>query len=242
MFRFILPLIFCALSAFGQTPQAWHSMLSRLAVPTSGGLTAPSFVRSATNSWVAGSQTKTLSAFDCSGGTYLVVGFCLYGSGTGNQATQVLANAVAMTELVRTNWYSSAGEVSLWGLPNPTTGDIVASFYTSIGHGVMGAVLLNNGSSVGSVAAAYLASTTLYGMTNTVSSTVTTDTVIDGLGFYVNTSAASGDYQTTRLLARNVGAGLGMSMQTGLAGSTTMYWTNTAADRLAQVVAVIHGK
>lgn len=178
-------------------------LLSR---PRAASVTAPSFVRSATNS-SASAQTLTITGFDCSGGNFLVV-VAAERNGTLRQFTTVTANggAQACSTNMITNLNSSVtGRIGIWSLANPTTGDITVSL--SGGAATQGfhvlAMLFNTATSTNIVDGNF--STSARTSMAVTSSTAATDLMVSAGGWVVTAGidASVGAGETIRGIGTN---------------------------------------
>lgn len=206
-------------------------------------LSVPTFVRSGTNSANTGASL-TVSAFNCSGGNYLIVGISEK-SGTTRTVSSVTCNTVTCTQLAVSNLIAASGRVYIYGLANPTTGDVVVTLTGSVTAGVAMGTLLFNG--VGSNGATDAINQTVLAASSSVAPTsVTTDLVVDILAFQdIANNFTAGGSQTVKCSGiLTIGnAALLMSTKTGTSSTTTMSWSVDGVGAIMSQLGVsLHGQ
>lgn len=231
--KLLTALLFLPLLAFGQA-YSFRDPTVQFPATASAPLTLPTFVRAGTNS-SASATTLTIAAFSVTGSNpYLIVGVNERSSLT-VRTPSVTANGVAMTQLVGTNYTDTKGTNVLFGLANPTTGDIVVTLSGSANAGfAVNALLFNGCATVGAAAADYSAA----GRTSVsvAPASVATDLVVDILATGAWTAGGSQVVRSTT----TTGQTSSMSTLTGSAGTATMSWSGSSAV-ISQVAIVLHG-
>lgn len=231
-------LLLLPFAALGQNPIAFWSPPAVAAA-----LTQPSFVRAGTNG-SANASSVTISAFNCSGGNYLIVEVSEKNS-IGRTISGITANGVAMTKLAETNLLAATGHQYIFGLASPATGDIVVSASGAITTGFsVGALLFNNVGSTGDIQQDEV--TSLRASVSVSLSTVATDLCVDLLGYQqIANNFSAGASQTLRVI-EEPGAtlvSLRASTKPASAGSTTMSWSVDGTGAICSLSAIVlHGK
>ncbi len=231
----------CAPGPQGQAIKTY--LLCQYANKGPGG-SAPVFVRSGNAGTVASASTLSVVGFNATGGNFLLVGVT-WRTGILRTITSITANGVAMNLIDSCVAGSANGRLFLYGLANPTSGDIIVTWNNTIAQGIaIGACLFSGVTTTGTPAN----SVSLVAV-NTISITpvsVTTDLVVDALSFLSTTGVAVlNDASQTQLLIQDNGntfQSLAMSSKPGAAGTTTMTWNASGAGEALSLDGVaLHG-
>lgn len=199
----------------------------------------PTLVRVGTNE-LGGSATLTISAFNCSGGNFMVIGFA-WSSGTPRAISSITVNGVAATNIYNTNYNSTTtGKVGLYGLVNPTTGDVVVTLNSAPTSLTISAMLFNNVGGVGASSGDFLS--TARTSTSDSLTTLSSDLVVDAEAYSGSTAfpTVAGGQTLQIQSATAAGGNLSNGTKAGGAGSTTVTW-NSASQTLAWVGTVLNG-
>lgn len=197
-------------------------------------LSVPTFVRAATNA--SGSASSlTISSFSVTGSNpYLLVMEVNNSTLTARTVTSITANGAAMSLLVNTQ-YVTRGNCYIYGLANPTSGDVVCTLSGTANSGVvLHAVLLNGAATTGAVAANF-SNSARTSVSDDVSPTVTSDLVVD---FTVGATWAGGGSQSQVSSAGTILSTV--TTLTGASGTTTMSESG-ANNIVSHLVATVHG-
>lgn len=201
-------------------------------------LTPPTLVRASTN-FATGVSSFTISGFDCSGGNFLLVKLN-FTSGLTRTITSVSCNAVACTNIYTTNWIStSGGKVAIYGLVNPTTGNVVITLNGAPNNMSYCAELWNNVGGVSASSADFLNSART--STSDSLTTISTDVVSDILATGLNVGTAGGGQTVDIQNNPPTAATSNTSHKTGASGSTSMAWT-FSSQAVSWAGCVLNGK
>jgi len=188
--------------------------------------TPPAFVEYWTGSVGAGGTGFTNSSFSASGGNYavLVIAFRTGGSFT----TTPTINAVPMTLLNSASYFTGSGSNMVYGLANPSSGNVAVAFSTAPSTGASAIIMLFSGvHNVGTVASYYPGATAQTSVSQTLTSTGTSNLCFDSLAWSgTGTTVTNGASQT--LVTTSIGNGsdtASSTIQGSSSGTTTLSWT-----------------
>lgn len=195
----------------------------------------PTFIRAGTNA--ANSAAITVSAFDCSGGNYMIA--CSVNPSGSRTFTSMTANGSNMTLLYSTN-VSSAGTMVVYGLASPTTGDVVATWSGATLNNGLSVMLFNNVVGAPGNLTADFSSSNRLGTTNSVTSLIS-DLVVDGTYSYAQASYVAGGSQVCIAWKNSSGCATHTDVA-GTAGSTSMSGTSANNTPKTWIGLTLHGQ
>jgi hypothetical protein len=208
------------------------------------GLTQPTLIRTMTNTASGSPSSITLTGFSATGGNYALIAVATstaanrtvtsITTGTGSQTATNIATA--------TYQGATTGKAILYGVVNPTTGDIVVTMSGSCTIISATAMLFNNvgGSGLGVSDSVTSARTS----TSDNLTTVATDLAVDSIAFNGSVGAPTKGASQTLIAQTPVTANVALianSTQPGAAGTTTMAWT-FASQVVTWVGVALNGK
>lgn len=214
-----------------------------------GGLSVPTLIRTGTNTSAALPTSLTISGFDCTGGNYMLIAV-----GTSTSANRTVSSITSgtggqtATNIVTVSYIGALnGKAILYGIVNPTTGNVVVTMSGATTTMSITAMLFNNVGGSGATGAGTAGSDFSGSIRTSISdnlTTLSTDLAVDSLVYNATIgNPTSGGSQT--IIAETTGsASLGFvsnSTQSGAVGTTTMGWS-FSSQVVTWVGVVLNGK
>jgi hypothetical protein len=207
-------------------------------VPTTAGASAPTLVRSYTNTIPSATSSVTISSTDATGANYALVAINYW---TTASATATW-NGVSMT-LVTNTTFASASTIfhRLWAIPNPGSGNVVVTFTGATpSEGGIAAMLFSGVGSISQVISNSSGSGSVVGLTNTFT-VASSDLVVSCLAWQREVTYTAPTNSTVVVNAHSSGTKASERTATipGVSGALSVYWQSSSAVEMATVNVVL---
>lgn len=223
----------CAFACLSQTGLSFQDLAFLGTSNPRGGLTQPTLIRTGTNTSAALPTSLTVSGFNCTGGNYMLIAV-----GTSTSANRTVSSITSgtggqtATNIVTVSYIGALnGKAILYGIVNPTTGDVVVTMSGATTTMSVTVMLFNNvggSGSIGSGTAGSDFSASVRTSTSDNLTTVATDLAVDSLVYnatIANPTAGAGQTVVSETSGTASAGFIANTTKLGSAGTTTMAWS-----------------